>query len=146
YRVVAVDDKGKRSGPSDYVAAPRPFLYGKPAETAKVGVDYHAALSTVRSLGDLRSRSDGASFWDIEKPRFTIVQGPSWLRIDESTGVLSGKPDAAGTADVVISATLERVVRRLDDDRLSWGHEKVISSATEKTGTATQKFRIKVEK
>ena len=30
YRVVAVDGKGKRSGDSDYVEAPRPFIYSTP--------------------------------------------------------------------------------------------------------------------
>jgi hypothetical protein len=74
------------------------------------------------------------------------VQGPSWLRIDETTGVLRGVPDAAGKADVVISVTLERAVRRLDADRLSWGHEAVLGVATEKAGTATQSFRITTEK
>ena len=31
-----------------------------------------------------------ANFWDIEKPRFAIAQGPAWLKIDPATGVLSG--------------------------------------------------------
>ena len=35
-------------------------------------------------------------------------------------------PDAEGTADVVVTITLERPVRRLDDGRLSWGHEQVL--------------------
>ena len=37
YRVVAVDEQGKRSGPSDYATAPRPVIYSKPVKTAKVG-------------------------------------------------------------------------------------------------------------
>ncbi len=37
YRVVAVDVQGKRSGPSDYAAAPRPVIYSKPVVQAKVG-------------------------------------------------------------------------------------------------------------
>ncbi len=58
-------------------------------------------MSAVRSLGDLRLRivagKEVASFWDIEKPRFVLEQGPTWLQIDESSGVLRGVPDAAGT-------------------------------------------------
>jgi len=146
YRVVAVDEKGKWSGPSDYAVAPRPFISSKPAESAKIGADYHYQVATVRSLGDLRSRTEGASFWDIEKAKFALVQGPSWLRIDENTGVLSGKPDAAGSAEVIVSVTLERTVRRLDDDRLSWGHEKVLGVAIDKIDSAPHKFRITVEK
>ena len=30
YRVVAVDEQGKRSGPSDYATGPRPVIYSKP--------------------------------------------------------------------------------------------------------------------
>ena len=85
-----------------------------------------------------------ASFWDIEKPRFALVQGPAWLRIDESTGVLRGVPDAAGNVDVVVRVTLERPVRRLDEGRLSWGQELVKEVATEKVGDATQRFKIAV--
>jgi hypothetical protein len=146
YRVVAVDDQGKRSGPSDYAVAPRPFVYSKPAESAKVGAEYRYQVATVRSVGDLRSRTEGANFWDIEKAKFVLVQGPSWLRIDENTGVLSGKPDATGSSEVTVTVTLEQAVRRLDDDRLSWGHEKVLSVATDKVGSAPHKFRITVDK
>ena len=64
--------------------------------------------------------------------------------LDESTGVLSGVPDAAGTADVAITVTLERSVRRLDDGRLSWGNERVLEVLNEKIGSATQRFRVTV--
>src|SRR5262249_48249220 len=83
YRVVAVDDRGKRSGPSDYAAAARPFIYSKPPDTARVGTEYRYQVTTVRSLGDLRLRvvegKEVASFWDIERPRFVLTQGPAWL-------------------------------------------------------------------
>ena len=150
YRVVAVDDKGKRSGSSDYAAAARPFIFSKPLESAKVGTEYRYQVATIRSLGDLRLRVvDGkevANFWDIEKPRFVLEQGPSWLRIDENTGALHGTPDAAGKAEIVIKVTLERAVRRLDETRLSWGQEQVKEVVTEKTGSTTQRFRITVER
>jgi hypothetical protein len=148
YRVVAVDDRGKRSGPSDYAAAARPFIYSKPPDAARVGTEVKYQVSAVRSLGDLRLRivegKEVASFWDIEKPRFVLVQGPAWLRIDENTGVLRGVPDAAGKMDVVVKVTLERPVRRLDEGRLSWGQELVKELAVETVGSATQRFRIAV--
>ena len=40
YRVVAVDEHGKRSGPSDYAAAPRPVIYSKPVVAATRGAEY----------------------------------------------------------------------------------------------------------
>jgi hypothetical protein len=150
YRVVAIDEHGKRSGPSDYVAAPRPFICSKPVESARVGAAYRCEATTIRSLGDLRFRDvEGKTtlgFWDIEKPKFALTQGPSWLRMDEKTGVLSGVPDAAGSAEVVVTVTLERSVRRLDDGRLSWGNELVREVVNEKVGGATQRFRITVER
>jgi acetyl esterase/lipase len=150
YRVVAVDDRGTRSGPSDYAAAARPFVFSKPPDTAKVGTEFRYQVAAIRSLGDLRLRVvDGkevASFWDVEKPRFVLVQGPAWLRIDESTGLLRGVPDAAGNADVVVKVTLERSVRRLDEGRLSWGQEQVKETGTEQVGSATQRFRIATDR
>ncbi len=148
YRVVAVDDRTQRSGPSDYAAAARPFIRSKPPDTARVGTEFRYQVSAVRSLGDLRLRvvegKEVASFWDIEKPRFVLAQGPTWLRIDESTGVLRGVPDAAGNADVVVKVILERSVRRLDEGRLSWGQELVKEVVAEQVGSATQRFRIAV--
>jgi hypothetical protein len=148
YRVVAVDDQGKRSGPSDYAAAARPFIYSKQPDAAKVGTELRYQVAAVRSLGDLRLRveegKEVASFWDVEKPRFVLAQGPAWLRIDESSGLLRGVPDAAGNAEVVVKVTLERPVRRLDETRLSWGQELVKEVGTESVGSATQSFRIAV--
>jgi hypothetical protein len=148
YRVVAVDERGQRSGPSDYAAVARPFIYSKPPESARVGTEFRYQVTAVRSLGDLRLRivegKEVASFWDIEKVRFVLVQGPTWLRIDESTGVLRGVPDAAGNTDVVVKVALERSVRRLDEGRLSWGQELVKEVVTEQVGSTTQRFRIAV--
>jgi hypothetical protein len=148
YRVVAVDEQGKRSGPSDFAEAPRPILCSRPVTIAKVGSEYRYRLSAVRSLGDLRTRVVGGketmSYWDIDAPRFALRQGPQWLKIDESTGLLSGIPDGAGQVRVVVTATLDREVRKLDAHMLSWGLEKVVSTDTERVGVATQKFTIEV--
>lgn len=150
YRVVAVDEQGKRSGSSDYAAAPRPFIHSKPVATARVGTAYRCEIATIRSLGDLRVRTvEGkttATYWDIENPRFVLTKGPSWLRMDEKTGVLSGMPDSPGKYEVAVTVSLERTVRRLDDMRLSWGHELVKEVATEKLGNTTQRFQIVVDR
>ncbi|MCX5643635.1 MAG: hypothetical protein NTZ17_02965 [Phycisphaerae bacterium] len=148
YRVVAVDGQGKRSGPSDYAVAPRPVIYSKPVVAARGGAEYRYPVLANRSLGDLSSRmAEGqqtSGYFDIEKPRFTLAQGPAWLKIDEATGVLLGTPDVPGRADVTIAVTIDRQVRKLDEAVLRWGNEKVLSVDTERVGAAIQKFIIDV--
>ncbi len=148
YRVVAVDEQGKRSGPSEYATAPRPVVYSKPVVTARVGAEYRYQVLTNRSLGDLSSRmADGqqtSGYFDIEKPRFALAQGPAWLKLDETTGILSGTPDTPGKADVIVTVTIDRPVRKLDEAILRWGNEKVLSVETQRVGVATQPFVIDV--
>ncbi len=149
YRVVAVDDRGHRSGPSDYPTGRRPIIYSKPVLAAKVGAEYRYQVCANRSLGDLSARMKGgdqvSGYFDIEKPKFTLDQGPSWLKIDEATGVLSGMPDATGKAEVTVTAAIDRTVRKLDEKALVWGSEKVVATSTERVGTATQKFAIDIQ-
>jgi len=94
---VAVDDHGKRSGPSDYATAPRPVIYSRPVAVAKVGAEYRYQVCATRSLGDLSSRMQGknqvSGYFHIEKPAFALQQRPAWLKIDPDTGLLSGIPD-----------------------------------------------------
>jgi hypothetical protein len=45
---------------------------------------------------------------------------------------------------VVVSVTLERDARRLDEAALKWGIEKVVSSGLEIVGSAMQEFSIEV--
>jgi hypothetical protein len=150
YRVVAVDEQGKGSGPSDYAVAPRPVAYSKPVATAQVGAEYHYPVLANRSLGDLSSRMEGdrqiSGYFDIEKPQFTLTQGPAWLKIDEATGVLSGTPGVPGRADVIVTVTIDRQRRKLDEAILRWGNEKVLSVDTERVGVTTQEFVIDVLK
>ena len=144
YRVVAVDAEGKRSGPSDYAVAPRPVIYSKPAMQAKAGAEYRGQVSANRSLGDLRKHQpEVPNFWDIEKPKYAL-KGPSWLKLDADTGALSGTPDAAGKFEVEVTATIDREVRKLDEGVLGWGNEKVLSTSTERVGSASQRFVIDV--
>jgi len=150
YRVVAVDTQGKRSGPSDYATAPRPTIYGRPTTQTKVGTEYRCQLQANRSLGDLRLRivdgKETANFWDIEKPKFAIEEGPAWLKIDPATGMLSGTPDAAGKVDVAVTVTIDQEMRKLDDARLGWGIETVISTSIERVGSATRRYSIEVSR
>jgi hypothetical protein len=148
YRVVAVDEQGKRSGPSDFAEAPRPIIYSRPVTDVKVGAKYRYALSAIRSLGDLRTRvvdgKETMNFWDMETHRFALKEGPAWLKLDPSTGVLSGVPNSPGKVEIVVIATIERELRSLDAATLSWGIEKVLSTSKQRVGVATQKFTIDV--
>jgi hypothetical protein len=146
YRVVAVDEKGNFSGPSDYAAAPRPVVYSKPVEGAHVGEEYGYQVNAIRSIGDVRTRVvDGRevmNYWDVEQLRFALEKGPGWMTIDEATGQLSGKPDRAGRDEVVVAVTLEREHRSLDPAQLQWGIEKVTDRRVERIGTTRQAFVI----
>jgi len=150
YRVVAVDSKGKVSGPSDYAAAPRPAICSRPMATARAGEGYRYQVRAIRSLGDLRNRVvDGkltSSFWDIEHPAYVLEQGPGWLRADKATGLLSGTPDAPGTVEVVVTVILDREVRTLDQRLVGWGQESVLSTSVERAGSDTQRFTVEVGK
>ena len=146
YRVIAVDERGKRSGPSDYAATPRPVIYSQPVVQAKLGEEYRYDVRAIHSLGDLRTRVTAGrevmNYWDVEHPRFRLEQGPNWLSIDKSTGQLSGKPDAAGRYEVTVAVTLEREQRSLDPGQLQWGNEKIMDIRMETVGTAKQDFVI----
>jgi hypothetical protein len=148
YRVVAVDEKGKRSGASDFAETPRPVFYSRAVTGAKVGAEYRYALSVIRSLGDVRTRvvdgKEKMNYWDVEAPRFALRQGPAWLKIDAGTGQLTGVPDRPGKAAVVVTATIDLEVRNLDARSLSWGIEKIVSVGTQRVGVATQQFTIEV--
>ena len=116
---------------------------------ARKGAHYRYPVAAIRSLGDLRTRvvdgKETMNFWDVERLRFELQRGPQWLTIDGATGLLSGTPDRPGTTEVVVSVALERDVRRLDEEKLKWGIEKVVSSGTETAGSATQGFVIEVD-
>jgi hypothetical protein len=148
YRVVAIDERGKRSGPSDFAEAPRPIFSSRPVLDAKVTSEYRYTLSALRSLGDVRTRVVGGketmNYWDRESPRFALEQGPAWLKVDETTGLLNGIPDRSGKVVVVVSATIDREVRDLDKRSLSWGVEKIVSTSKQRVGVARQKFTIDV--
>lgn len=148
YRVVAVAASGKRSGPSDYAQVRRPLIVSEPLTIARKGQDYRYPVSIIRSLGDLRTRvvngKETMSFWDLERPRFQLKEGPLWLTIDEVTGVLSGTPDREGTSPVVVAVSLQQDIRQLDESALKWGVEKVVASGTKTIGTASQRFVITV--
>ena len=105
YRVVAVDGAGRASGPSDYAEVPRPFVFTDPLLTAKVGQSYRYEPGLIRSLGDFQCRrspksSYNGAFWDREEYNFAPLSLPDGLSIDNTSGLISGRPAKSGTFDV----------------------------------------------
>ena len=145
YRVVAVDDRGKRSGDSDYVEAPRPFIYSVPVTSARAGQPYRYQVKAIRSIGDLTRRDaakpkPGAGFWKIEPLKFSLTQEPDWMSINADTGLITGTSDGTG-GTVIISVTLTKEHRLVHDkNAIVWGNEYVQSRTFETVGPVTQQF------
>ena len=110
YRVVAVDANSTQSICSDFAEIQRPYFWSAPPVEARTGAQFSYQPGVVSSLGDVQHRTGRSpvnALWDKEVLSFKLVEGPGWLAIDEATGELSGKPDAAGTVKVVIEASTQ---------------------------------------
>ncbi len=110
YRVVAVDEAGNKSGPSDYVAVPRPFLVVPAGSEAKLHAPYRLRARAIRSLGDLRCRrsrrsSYNAAFWDREETEVAAEGLPPGLELNAQTGEISGAPSRAGVFGITLTAS-----------------------------------------
>ena len=94
YRVVVEDGQGVKSGSSAYLELPHPFIYTSPPTQAQVGKAYVYEARSLRSLGDLQYRyeSPGIALWDEEINAFSLKEGPAWLSLDQSSGLLRGTP------------------------------------------------------
>ena len=118
---VAVDERGNRSGSSDFVEGPRPWIYTEAPREVRAGVPYRYEAKTIRSIGDLSYRDFGpggsyqSAYWDPDQPRFSLETemprcgnfDPKWLRIDPSTGVLSGTPQASDAGEYQVNIRVE---------------------------------------
>ena len=118
YRVVAVDEHGVESGPSDYAEMPRPFIYTRAPAEAHVGKRWEYRVRAVSSVGDLRSRTFvpgmylyNAGFWDKDTVLYRLHGAPKWLNIDEHTGLISGAPTVkdAGKHCFLVYADIPKV-------------------------------------
>lgn len=112
YRVVAIDSNGTRSAPSDYVEGPRPFIYSKPVVNVVAGGKYSYQARSVFSVGDLSCRNSdktpyNCAFWDAESVTFETVELPSWLSLNEKSGLISGiAPQVGGRHKVSLKASI----------------------------------------
>ncbi|NQT82575.1 hypothetical protein HQ563_06105 [bacterium] len=147
YRVVTVDGKDKRSGDSDYVEAPRPFIYSAPLTSAPAGRPYRYQVKAIRSIGDLTRRDaakpkPGTKFWKIEPLKFSLTQKPSWMSINADTGLITGTSDGTG-GTVIVSVTLTKEHRLVHDkNNIVWGNEYEQRKTYETVGPVTQQFVV----
>ena len=107
---------------------------------AQAGMPYSYQVKTIRSIGDLRERTTNyvKSFWEIERPAFTLIEAPDGLQIDTKTGLISGTPKSGGA--VRVSVSLERSAQQVDVNALGWGQEKVLSTSTAVIGPYVQEY------
>ncbi len=111
YRVIAVDEHGIISGPSDYAEFPRPFIYSDMSTKAQCGKPFKHSVSAIASIGDLKCKGGyNAAFWDREIMTFSLTQAPDWLKVDVTTGELTGTPtpDAVGQHEVILRVTNDK--------------------------------------
>ncbi len=142
-----MDGNGQRSGDSEYVEAPRPFIFSVPVTNAPAGQPYRYQVKAIRSLGDL-TRRDGArpkpgtKFWKIEPLKFSLTQHPSWMSIHPDTGLITGTSDGTG-GPVTVSVTLTKEHRLVHDkDAIVWGNEYEARKTNETVGPVTQQFIV----
>ena len=131
YRVVAVDEHGIASGPSDYAEFPRPFIYSLKTTRSSASSDAKAEwgkpfkhqVLAIASIGDLKCKGGyNAAFWDRENLTFSLTKAHDWLQINATTGELTGTPKRDDVGE----------------------HEVILRVINDKGGTAEQKFIIQV--
>ena len=104
YRVVAVDARGVESVPSAQVEMPHPFFWSHPPQKTAAGRPVTYVPGVLCSIGDIqyKYKSMPKNAGGRESLRFRLVEGPDWLRLDPTTGRLTGTPPAPGHARVRI--------------------------------------------
>jgi hypothetical protein len=112
YRVVAISSDGVRSGPSDLAEAPRPLIVSRPPRRASAGTLSRYAISCLHSIGDLRCERKGdqnyiSAFRDADRLRYLLDEGPSFLSIDETEGILLIAPEPADVGTHTITLRVQ---------------------------------------
>jgi len=107
YRVVAVDAKGVRSGPTGFVEAPHPMIVSMPPDRARVGRAYAYRPRVTRSIGHLVGYTAKGSSYNYglrwgDDLTFAMPRGPTWLKLDAKTGQLSGTPPASTRGPITV--------------------------------------------
>ena len=98
YRIIAVDKKGNSSICSDYISLPHPWIHKDSICTyAYSGCMYSSYIEYVYSTGMMRYNRtpENPMFTDftLADKLFFSIEGPSWLKIRDYDGYLSGIPN-----------------------------------------------------
>lgn len=64
-----------------------------------------------------------------------------------SAGISRGRDESpdSGFTVAIVTATIDRSVRRLDVGVLKWGNEKILSVDIQRVGAHSQRFTIRVQ-
>ena len=97
YRIVAIDENGVASGPSELLELPHPFIYSKPITIAEANESYSYKVKTLNCIGDLQFRyaKPNKKFWEKEGYEFELAEKPVWLTVDKNTGLITGTPSTS---------------------------------------------------
>ncbi len=107
YRIIAVDNNGARSGPSNYISILYPHVYNKP-DTIITGKEYTLALETndaqITDGVEFFMPYSYSNFYVDEPIEIDVLSKPDWLAFDQATNALRGKPDyiQAHSADSIV--------------------------------------------
>ncbi len=95
------------------------FVTNASLPSGTVGQHYKAQLTA--------SGGDAPYTWSVEKGFGTL---PSGLTLNSSTGVISGKPSAAGTSTFVVEVTDTKTTTQPRHDNVGWALLSIVTSAT----------------
>ena len=95
------------------------FVTNTTLPSGAVGQHYKAQLTA--------SGGDAPYTWSVEKGFGTL---PSGLTLNISTGVISGKPSAAGTSTFVVEVTDTKTTTQPRHDNVGWALLSIVTSAT----------------
>lgn len=92
YRVIAIDQNGSRSGPSNYTMIPYPHVYNLP-DTIKAGQPFEVNLTTNKAY-----TTDMVLTWLVQMKiddsvSVDFLSKPDWVSYDEDDRTLTGIPD-----------------------------------------------------
>ena len=112
YRVAAVDEKGRESGPSAQAELAHPLIASTTLPEARAGSFYEADISVSASIGHLVSANERGRTYQMrlrsaDKPGFEMTGAPPGLVIDREKGLIAGflPEDTAGKYEVTVTVT-----------------------------------------
>ena len=106
YRIIAVDEAGHESPPSELVTLPTIPWDHSAQDTIFLRNKRSVAdtLHVVLTAGNYLWNEWNPGWWGQEQIMFSLSNAPPWMSIGTATGILSGIPD---DADTVVSYTIQ---------------------------------------